>query len=113
MPFLELSSEKISNAESLPFSCFTAFAATPLLATVGNDYVDFTSSTDTVTFNTDGDTEESLTIDVVSDALPEGTEQFQVHISVTSGEGSVGDLGKASVCIYDNDHPGKFDVQLN
>ena len=101
---------KFSKVESLLFSCFAAFTITPRSATAVNDYVALTSSTETVTFMTSGDTEETLMIDIVSDALPEGTEQFQVEISVTSGTGSIGDLGKASVFVYDNDNPGRCHV---
>ncbi len=60
----------------------------------------------------DGNTEESLTIDIVSDDVYEGIEQFQVEISVPSADGSISDLGKAPVFIYDDDLPGKFPFML-
>ena len=70
-------------------------------ATVPSDY---TSTSGTLTFN-DGETSKQITIPIVDDSTPEGTENFKISLTNPSGGAVLGSFASATLSIQDNELP--------
>jgi len=65
---------------------------------------DYTSTAGTLTFN-DGETSKPITIPIVDDSTPEGSETFKISITNPSGGAILGSIASATLSIQDNDLP--------
>jgi len=77
------------------------YATADLTATAPADY---TSTSGTLTFN-DGETSKTITMALVDDNTPEGSESFKISLTNPTGGAILGGIASATVHIQDNDLP--------
>ncbi len=65
---------------------------------------DYTSTSGTLTFN-DGEMSKTITVPIIDDNIPEGTETFTLTLSNPTGGAVLGNLTTATFFIQDNDKP--------
>jgi hypothetical protein len=65
---------------------------------------DYTSTSGSLTFN-NGETSKQITIPIVDDSTPEGTEGFKISLTNPSGGAVLGNFATATLSIQDNELP--------
>jgi len=65
---------------------------------------DYTNTSGTLTFN-DGDTSKPITVPLIDDNTPEGSEVFTLALSNPTGGALLGNLSSATLIIQDNEEP--------
>ena len=77
------------------------YATSDILATAPSDY---TSTSGILTFN-DGETSKQITIPIVDDSTPEGSETFKISLTNPSGGAVLGNFASATLSVQDNELP--------
>jgi hypothetical protein len=77
------------------------YATADMTAKSPSDYV---STSGTLTFN-NGETSKQITIPIVDDSTPEGTESFKILLTNPSGGAVLGNVASATLSIQDNELP--------
>ena len=65
---------------------------------------DYTSTSGTLIFN-DGETSKSISIPIIDDNVPEGSQAFTISLSNPTGGAVLGNIFKTQLSIQDNDYP--------
>jgi hypothetical protein len=89
----------VTRSNSTSGSVTVDFATSDGTATAGADY---TAASGTLTFAA-GETEKTITVTILNDALPEADETFLVTLSNPTGGGTLGPRAVATVTINDDD----------